>query len=294
MRLATVLIALALAAPLSAAAFDFNKLDLNKLRDASEKLKAANEKLKPLRPMSEQDEIAFGRDVAANVMGAAPPVKDAVLQEYVNRVGLWLALHSDRPGLPWHFGVLDSNDINAFSTPGGYVLITRGLFLQCHDESELAGVLAHEIGHVMAKHALNTMKKDALAGLASDALSDYAARKGGENYRKLVSAGTEVYVRGFDKEDEYAADRLGVVIAARAGYDPYGLPAVLEALASINPSSDAVALMFKTHPDPQGRLELLTNEMEGRLDRYAEAPKVGDRFQKMVQAHLATGAAVRK
>ena len=287
MKITTLLLAFALVAPLGASAFDFGKLDLNKLKETSDKLKAANEKLKPLKPMSETDEIDFGRDVAANVMGAAPPVNDGALQEYVNRVGMWLAMHSDRPGLPWRFAVLDTDDINAFSTPGGYVLITRGLLLQCQDEAELAGVLAHEIGHVMAKHALNTMKKDALAGLASDALSDYAAKKGGENYRKLVSAGTEVYVRGFDKQDEYAADRLGVVIAARAGYDPYGLPAMLGTLASIKPGSDAVALLFKTHPDPQGRLELLTGKMEGRLDRYADAPKVGDRFRQSVQGYLA-------
>ncbi len=281
MTLRKILLAagVALALPLAASAFDLDKIDVNKLREVGEKLK-------PLRPMSEQDEIAFGRDVAANLLGAAPPVKDAALQEYVNRVGMWLALHTDRPNLPWHFAVLDTNDINAFSTPGGYVLITRGLLLQCHDESELAGVLAHEISHVVAKHALNTMKKGAVADIASEALSDYAAKRGGEQYRKLVSAGTEIYARGLDKEDEFAADRMGVVIAARAGYDPYGLAAVLQTLASINPQSDAVALMFKTHPDSEKRLELLTQAMEGQMDKYADQPKVADRFQREVQAYL--------
>jgi predicted Zn-dependent protease len=277
------LLALALGAalPLAAQAIDWKNLDLDKVRGYAEKLK-------PLKPMSEKDEVAFGKDVAANLMGAAPPVKDKALQEYVNRLGLWLALHTERPGLPWRFAVLDTDDVNAFATPGGYVLITRGMLLRCRDEAELAGVLAHEISHVLEKHALNTMKKGALADLAGEALADYAAKKGKESYGKLVSAGTELYARGLDKEDEYAADRMGVVIAARAGYDAYGLPGVLQTLASIKPDSDAVALMFKTHPDSGQRLELLTTAMDGRMDAYGEQARVSDRFEKVIKAHVAS------
>ncbi len=262
---------LVLAAPLPAAAFDLN---LDKLREAKEKLK-------PLQPSSEQDEIALGKDVAANLLGAAPLVNDPALQAYVNKVGKWIALHTSRPELPWHFGVMDTDSVNAFATPGGYVFITRGMLLNMHDESELAGVLAHEISHVIAKHALNTMRKDALAGMASEALS----RKNPE-YAKLVSAGTEIYARGLDKEDEFTADRMGVVLAARAGYDPYGLPAVLQTLASINPKDDAVALMFKTHPDSEKRLELVTNSMEGHLDKYSDQPKLQSRFLSIIKSHL--------
>jgi beta-barrel assembly-enhancing protease len=280
MKLKSFLLALfmALTVPLAADAFDLKKLDL-------EKLKATGEKLKPLKPMSERDEIEFGRDVAANLLGAAPPVNDKALQEYVNRLGLWLAMHTDRPNLPWHFAVLDTSDVNAFATPGGYVLITRGLLLRCRDEAELAGVLAHEISHVVEKHALNAMRKGAWSGLASDALSDYAAKRGGENYRKAVSAGTEVYARGLDKDDEYAADLRGVVIAARAGYDPYGLAGVLQTLSSINPDSDAVALMFKTHPNSEKRLELLVSAMEGQMEKYAEQPRLSGRFQSAIQTY---------
>jgi predicted Zn-dependent protease len=161
------------------------------------------------------------------------------------------------------------------------------MLMHCRDEAELAGVLAHEISHVLEKHALETMRKGALAGLAGDALAAYAEQKGNENYAKLVSAGTEVYARGLDKDDEFAADRMGVVIAARAGYDPFALAAVLQTLASINPQSDSISLMFKTHPDPSKRLKLLLSAMEGSLDKYGEQPKVPDRFAQAMNSHVA-------
>jgi len=103
-----------------------------------------------------------------------------------------------------------------------------------------------------------------------------------------VSAGTEIFARGLDKEDEFAADRMGVVLSARAGYDPYGLPATLQTLSSINPKDDAVSLMFKTHPDSEKRLELVSNAMEGHLDQYADQPKVENRFISLIKSHNST------
>ena len=256
-------------------------INLDKLRDL-DKLREVKEKLKPLQSTSEQDEITLGKDVAANLLGAAPLVNDAALQAYVNKIGMWIALHTDRPGLPWRFGILDTASVNAFATPGGYVFITRGMLLRMRDESELAGVLAHEVSHVVEKHALNTMRKGSLVGMASDALS-----RNKPEYAKLVSAGTEIFARGLDKQDEFAADRMGVVLAARAGYDPYGLPAVLQTLSSINPKDDAVSLMFKTHPDSEKRLELVSNSMEGRLDQYANQSKVESRFSSVIKTHIA-------
>ena len=274
-------VVLLLAASLLVPAAHALKLDFDKL-------KGVREKLKVLKEPSDADEIEIGKGVAANLLGAAPPVNDAKLQAYVNRVGQWIAMHSDRPDLPWHFAVVDTDGVNAFATPGGYIFITRGMLLRMRDEAELAGVLAHEVTHVVEKHALKTMRKGALAGLAGDALSNYAEKKGKEEFTKIVSAGTEIYARGLDKEDEFAADRAGVVIAARAGYDPYGLPSVLQTLASINPKDDAVSLMFKTHPDSGTRLELVSNSMDGRLDQYVNHPRVESRFSSIIKSHIAS------
>ena len=100
-----------------------------------------------LRKISEQEEIKIGGDLAAMLLGAAPLVADPAKQRYLNTLGRWLALHSERPGLPWKFGIIDSDDFNAFSTPGGYILVTRGLFDRMRNEAELVGVLTHEIAH---------------------------------------------------------------------------------------------------------------------------------------------------
>ena len=104
--------------------------------------------------MSEENEIAVGREVAGRTLGAAPLVADPELQAYVNRVGRWVAAQTERPDLPWHFGVIDSPAINAFAAPGGYVLVTRGLYEILDNEAQLAGVLGHEISHITGRHAL--------------------------------------------------------------------------------------------------------------------------------------------
>lgn len=248
-------------------------LDLNKLVGTVKKVQQASGEV------DQAQEIALGRDIAARLLGAAPLVPDERLQRYVNSVGRWLALHTERPGLPWHFGVLDTDTVNAFATPGGNVFVTRGLYVRMHSEAELAGVLAHEISHVLRKHHLAAMQKNARSGLAADALALALADRGNSEARnKLVSAGTELYARGLDKSDELEADRLGVVIAARAGYDAYGLPAVLQTLEAINPQDSSLALMFKTHPAPAERLEALEKTMQPTLDRYADQPDLAARF----------------
>jgi predicted Zn-dependent protease len=248
-------------------------LNLNKLISTVKKVQQASSEV------DQPQEVALGRDVAARLLGAAPLVPDERLQRYVNNVGRWLALHTDRPGLPWHFGVLDTDTVNAFATPGGNVFLTRGLYARLRSEAELAGVLAHEISHVLRKHHLTAMQKNARTGLAADALALALADRGNSEARnKLISAGTELYARGLDKSDELEADRLGVVIAARAGYDAYGLPAVLQTLEAMNPQDSGLALMFKTHPAPAERLDALEKTMQPTLERYAALPDLAARF----------------
>lgn len=262
---------------LNAAAFELN---IDKLVDVIGKTK-------DLKPVDDKGEAEIGSGVAANLLGAVPLVQDEKLQAYVNRLGLWLALQTERADLPWRFGVLDSDSINAFAAPGGYVFVTRGLLLRMRSEAELAGVLAHEIGHVLKRHHLQAIQKNAqtgiLAGLASLA-ADNAQR--GDLAQKAIGAGTELYARGLDKDDEFEADRIGVVLAARAGYDPYGLPAVLQTLEAMNAQDSSLALMFKTHPAPGQRLQLLDAAMTGKLERYAAQPQMAERFEKTVGDYI--------
>jgi len=145
--------------------------------------------------------------------------------------------------------------------------------------------LAHEISHVLRKHHLQAIKKGARTELLSDLANDAIQSNGGDpRLTKLVSAGTEVYARGLDKNDEFEADRMGVVIAARGGYDPYGLPAVLQTLQSLNPNDSSVALMFKTHPALADRLNLLDQEMSGYFGGQENLPDLAPRFMQALGA----------
>jgi predicted Zn-dependent protease len=110
-------------------------------------------------------------------LGAAPLVKDDQLQKYVSSVGRWVALQSDRPDFEWHFGVIDSTDINAFTAPGGYVMVTKGLYQALNSEADLAGVLAHEIGHEIRKHHLKLMQQGRLLEIGSQLLSQKIGTK---------------------------------------------------------------------------------------------------------------------
>ncbi len=220
--------------------------------------------LSAVREISVEEEMEIGRQISGNLLGAAPLVADDALQRYVNRVGRWIASQSGRSDLKWTFGVIDSDAVNAFAAPGGYVFITKGLYARLQDEAQLAGVLAHEIAHVQEKHHLKVLQKQQLMSVGSDALSRKI--KGKDVVQKLIGSGAEILARGLDKDAEFEADRVGVVLAARAGYDAFGLPTVLQDIGSNTKDAGSVALLFKTHPHPDERLSALGEAMGARLD----------------------------
>jgi predicted Zn-dependent protease len=227
-----------------------------------------------------EEEVAIGRQLAGNLLGAVPLVRDDRLQRYVSRVGRWIASQGERPELEWHFGVLDSGDVNAFALPGGYVFVTLGLMQRLSSEAELAGVLGHEIGHVLKRHHLEVLKKSQLVGIASNLIGQQVSReRGGAAVQQLIGKGAEALARGLDKDAEYEADRIGVVLATRAGYEPLGLPRVLAKLAQMNPREESLALLFKTHPLPQDRLAQLGDAMGDAFDRYGDGKLLAERFR---------------
>ena len=239
-----------------------------------------------LREVKEPEEIQIGQSMTETLLGARPLYDDAQLQRYVNEVGLWVARQSERPTLAWHFGVNDSDHINAFAAPGGFVIITKGMMKQLRNEAELAGVLGHEVAHVIQKHHLKALRKTAFADLLGEGLTAASNNRNTELVRKLTGPTKELYARGLDKSDEFEADRMGVVLATRAGYDPYGLPAVLSTLASADPKDNFLTLLTKTHPLPQARLDRLEPGI-ATLDAI-KAPQNADRFQEFTsKLHLA-------
>ena len=222
--------------------------------------------------INEKQEIAIGRDLAGTVLGAAPLVDDPALQSYVNKVGRWIAAQSERADLPWRFGVIETPGINAFAAPGGYILVTRGLYDILENEAQLAGVLGHEIAHVIKRHHVTALQKQgALQGVASLGQAFVGSRGGvgGAVGEQIVAAGKELLTKGLDKEYEYEADHLGVVLAARAGYSPYGLVDVMHKLQA-RAGEASMALLFSTHPHPNDRLERLGVAMTPRMESLPE------------------------
>jgi len=267
-----LLLALVVTAAPAHAQFNLRDLNINKLLDSAKNV------VKATTEIAEPEEVAIGRDMAARLLGAAPLVDNPGLQRYVNLVGRWLASQSERPNLPWHFAVLEAPEVNAFAVPGGTIFVTRGLVQRMRSEAELAGVLAHEISHVLRKHHLKAIQKGAQTALAGEALQQALKDQAPAAREKLITLGNELYTRGLDKADEIEADRVGIVIAARAGYDSYGLPSVLQTLQAMNAQDSALALMFKTHPSPSERLSALTDRMQPVLDAYAAQPQLPERF----------------
>lgn len=252
---------LCLALSLSRAqAFDLGQ----ELRNAARDLQKPGSS-KVLGGYSEAEEVAIGRQIAGNLLGAAPLVPDRQLQKYVNNVGRWVASQSERPDLAWHFGVIDSRDINAFAAPGGYIFVTAGLYRLLNDEAELAGVLAHEIGHVIRKHHLKILQQSKMVDLGGKLIGKQVG--GDEKISNLIGSGAEIVSRSLDKGAEFEADRIAVVLAARAGYDAYGLPGVLQQIGHTAKDDSSVALLFKTHPHPDERLARLGDAMDNRFDK---------------------------
>lgn len=274
-------LSLAMCLPLSSAqAFSLD--DLGKLGDKLEKVKKDTKYLRG--DVSEEEERAMGRQIAATLIAAAPPVKDKALQTYVNQVGYWVAQQSERPNLPWTFAVLDTNTVNAFAAPGGYVFVTKPLFLLLQNEAELAAVLGHEIAHVVQKHHVKELKKKSGTNLLMQGLlkagDKNLSSKDRKSLDKLLGASKTLYSKGLSRGDEHDADNRGVVLAARAGYDPYAFMDVLATLNEIDPGDKSLALMTNTHPATSVRLEALDKVIDKRLKNYAGKPLVEKRFQE--------------
>ena len=255
---------------------------VNPAQPAAAAEKPADQLLKALMAgnPSQEEEVRIGQQIAGNLLGAAPLVRDDGLQRYVNRVGRWVSLQTERPDLAWHFGVIESDDLNAFAAPGGYIFLTKGLYRKLNNEAELAGVLGHEIGHVLRKHHLKLLQKSqgiaALGGILGRKLKNE-----NEVLQNLIGNGAEVVARGLDKDAEYEADRIGVVLSARAGYDAYALPAVLAEIGHVAKTDKSVSLLFKTHPHPEERLGQLSEAVGDKLEALSEGQSGAGRFYRL-------------
>jgi len=203
--------------------------------------------------LSEAEELAIGQQQDAEIRREMGVYNDPALQAYVTEIGQELARASHRPNLPWSFTIVDSPAINAFALPGGYTYITRGLLAYLDDESELAGVLGHEIGHVTARHAAQAYTRQAQANLGLTILSIFVP--GTRPFTELGATGLGVLFLKHGRDAELEADRLGVEYGSSAGWDPTGVPRFLSTLARVDALSEGgVPNWLSTHPDPGSRV----------------------------------------
>ncbi len=209
---------------------------------------------KQITMMSEAEELAIGQQQDAEVRREMGVYDDRDLQRYVSEIGMRLAAKSHRPNLQWTFTVVDSPAINAFALPGGFVYITRGILPYLDDESELAGVLGHEIGHVTARHAAQQYTRQAEGSIGLAILSIFVP--GARPFADLGSTGLGFLFLKHGRDDELEADRLGVEYGSSVGFDPAGVPRFLSTLARVHALSErGVPNWLSTHPDPGSRVK---------------------------------------
>lgn len=245
-----------------------------------------------------ESEVKIGRQLAAQVEREAKFVDDPIITEYVNRVGQNIVLHSDAK-IPFTIKVIDSDEVNAFALPGGFFFVNKGLVLAADNEAELAGVMAHEIAHVAARHAMENQRKMQILdyGLLAGILLG-----GGVIGNVLYNAGGLIeglsflkFTRGAEEE----ADKLGVQYMWAAGYDPNAMATMFEKLEAKNKKKPGtIAKLFATHPAPPDRrtaaitLAARFPEREEYVISSSEFQRVKNRLLRLSNARATSAGAI--
>ena len=212
--------------------------------------------------MSEEQEIAVGRELDVQVRREMGLYQNDELQRYVSDLGMRIARSSQRPNLPWSFAVVDSPAVNAFALPGGFIYITRGILPYLDNEAQLIGVLGHEIGHVTARHSAQQYTRGMATSLGVLVGSIFVPQV--RPFGDLAETGLGVVYTKFGRDDELEADRLGAEYAAGGGWDPDEVPRFLTTLARIAAMSDrnGVPNWMSTHPQPENRAARVTETVK--------------------------------
>lgn len=233
---------------------------------------------------SREKEIALGRQLAAQVEQQAKMVEDPMITEYVNRVGQNIVLNSDAK-IPFTIKVIDSDEVNAFALPGGFFFVNKGLIVAADNEAELAGVMAHEIAHVTARHAMENSGKGSLINYGLLAGIIFTGGIGGAILQNTAGIGQALAFLSFSRGAEREADSLGVQYLYAAGYDPTAMSTMFEKLASKNKKKPgSIAKLFKSHPQSVNRRDD-SLELVAKFPDKEEYKISTSEFQK-VKEHL--------
>ena len=238
--------------------------------------------------ISTDDEVAIGKENATKIEQQLPLVQDPVAVAYLDSLGQAIASRADERGLTWRFRLVDSDEVNAFALPGGFIYINRGLVARAESLSELAGVLGHEIGHVTMRHSAKQMEKAQRTGVGVTLLCTLTNVCDNSIGRVAVQAGGSALMAKFSRADELEADSVAVHYVADAGYDPDGIPTMFRNLMQERSRRpDVVGAWFGTHPLEEDRVqqaERLIAAADGDLP--ADLVKDDPRYQEF-RARLA-------
>ncbi len=215
-------------------------------------------------PFTDEQEMAFGREAAAETDKRMPILDQSLLTSYLNDLGNKVAQASRRPQIQYTFKVVNTDVVNAFSLPGGYIYVHRGLLDFVQNESELAGVLAHEVGHVVAYHSMSNVARQYWLDQGMSQLKQRGALDNQQVVDILQKYGGPILLfadRKFSREEESEADMLGIYNAIRAGYDPEGLVLALNRLSSFTGNPSLVETFLLDHPLPADRVQALRTEL---------------------------------
>jgi predicted Zn-dependent protease len=226
--------------------------------------------------VSERDEREIGSSEAASIDSQVPVVHDTAIAQFVTRLGQSMTSHTERADLGWRFSVVNVWPVNAFALPGGYVYVTRGLIEQSDNLDELAGVMGHELAHVVRRHTAKQIEEEHKqdAGLVLlCTLTGVCRTLGGAI---AVRVGAEAQAAQYSQRHEAEADSVGVVITRRAGIDPEGLPQFLEkVLAQRATQPTPLEAFFASHPTDESRIAALRREIAA-LGPSTGAPLIRD------------------
>ena len=257
--------------------------ELQKLADPESKerkiLSGTTQVLSSSKEIDYLTERTIGEALALESMQRfGKPVAKETMQQYVNLVGAVVAQSSLRSTIPYHFTVLDSPVQNAFAAPGGMIFISKALLETLTDEAELAAVLAHEIGHVVAKHALkSTQRAQFLQGVGTITAATSGGK--GKEYQALIGdLQNKLFDQGLDKSMEFEADLAAMETSYRAGYNPLAMIRVLERLQKLEASSVKKGSWFSTHPPLKERIARLKRE-QARYPDAATLAELPERFR---------------
>ena len=246
-----------------------------------------------------EKEVRMGREAAAEVDRQAKFIEDPIITEYVNRVGQNIVLHSDAK-VPFTIKVIDSDEVNAFALPGGFFYVNKGLLLAADNEAELAGVMAHEIAHVAARHAVENQAKMNLLEYAALGASIFLGGIPGLIYQNTAGIGLLGVFMKFSRGAEEEADKLGVQYMYAAGYDPGAMATMFEKLEAKNKKKPGfISRAFATHPAPPDRrasalaLAARFPDHEEYVISSSEFQRVKNRLLRLSNARAATSGALQ-